>query len=211
MNHIHPRSLSVDMATGRKGSTSKGGGVRFPDDDDPPGSPTRRDDLSNNASIIAIPETDGSFLVKAGFLRSQNRYEIVFTVLETPSLGKDICALPPSSSTRRSSSSSRPSSSSSTKSGLRVNRIAPTAEGGVRVTCEYTTNQEGVMQEELTLVSKEDSTLLGRARRERGLRVRLQARVMDRHHGTPMLLEGVRFLGGTEKDCDTKLSDRNKI
>ncbi|XP_062334073.1 adipose-secreted signaling protein [Osmerus eperlanus] len=179
------------MATGRKGSTSKGGGVRFPDDDEPPGSPTRRDDLSNDASIIAIPEKDGSFLVKAGFLKTQHRYEIVFTMLEVPSLGKDVCSLLPSSS-----------SSPTARADLRVTRLSPTPEGGVRVTCEYTTHQEGVLQEELTLGS--------RGRRDRGLRVRLQARVMDRHHGTPMLLEGVRCLG-TEKDNDSKHSDRKRI
>uniref|UniRef100_A0A4W5LTR5 Uncharacterized protein n=1 Tax=Hucho hucho TaxID=62062 RepID=A0A4W5LTR5_9TELE len=59
------------------------------------------------------------------------------------------------------------------------------------VTCEYTTHQEGVLQEELTLVS--------RGKRDQRLRVRLQARVMDRHHGTPMLLEGVRCLGAEKE------------
>lgn len=46
------------------GSTSKAGGVRFPDDDEPPGSPTRRDDQSNLSTLIAILEKDGSYLVK---------------------------------------------------------------------------------------------------------------------------------------------------
>ncbi len=46
------------------GSTSKAGGVRFPDDDEPPGSPTRRDDQSNSSTLIAILEKDSSYLVK---------------------------------------------------------------------------------------------------------------------------------------------------
>lgn len=38
--------------------------MRFPDDDEPPGSPTRRDDQSNLSTLIAILEKDGSYLVK---------------------------------------------------------------------------------------------------------------------------------------------------
>ncbi|XP_071773677.1 adipose-secreted signaling protein-like [Centroberyx gerrardi] len=178
------------MATGRKGSTSKGGGVRFPDDDEPPGSPTRRDDQSNNSTLIAIPEKDGSYLVKAGFLRSHHCYEIVFTVPDVPSLGRELCCLPSSSPASRSSN-------------LRVHRITSTLEGGVKVTCEYKTHQEGVLQEELTLVT--------RGKKDTCLKVRLQARVMDPHHGTPMLLEGVRCMG-TGKNAQAKHSgDRKRI
>lgn len=45
------------------GSTSKGA-VRFPDDDAPPGSPTRRDEQSDLCSLIAVREKDGCYLVK---------------------------------------------------------------------------------------------------------------------------------------------------
>ncbi|KAM6976813.1 adipose-secreted signaling protein [Aplochiton taeniatus] len=174
----------MSMATGRKGSTSKGGGVRFPDNNDPPGSPTRRDDQSNNSTLIAIPEKDGSFLVKVGFLRSQQCYEIVFTLPELPALGKDLCLLLPSTPI--------------SKPNLKVAHITPTPEG-VTVTCEYTTHQEGVLQEEITLGSK--------GSRDSSLRITLQARVMDRHHGTPMLLEGVRCLA-TGKEHRSKPSKR---
>ncbi|XP_042171401.1 UPF0687 protein C20orf27 homolog isoform X1 [Oncorhynchus tshawytscha] len=166
------------MATGRKGSTSKGGSVRFPDDEDAMGSPVHREDKAKDSSIPALPEPDGNFLVKVGFLRSLHRYEIVFTLPEVPVLGKDVCSLPSSSSP-----TPRPL--------LKVNRVTPTSEGGVKVTCEYTTHQEGVLQEELTLVS--------RGKKDQRLRVRLQARVMDRHHGTPLLLEGVRCLGAEKE------------
>ncbi|KAL1023675.1 hypothetical protein UPYG_G00044410 [Umbra pygmaea] len=166
------------MATGRKGSTSKGGSVRFPDDEGAEGSPVHRNDKAKEQAIPALLEPDGNFLVKVGFLRAQHRYEIIFTLPEVPTLGKDVCSLP-----SNSSPTPRPL--------LKVNRSPPLPEGGVKVTCEYTTRQEGVLQEELTLVS--------RGKKEQRLRVRLQARVMERHHGTPMLLEGVRCLGA-EKD-----------
>uniref|UniRef100_A0A3Q2WVQ6 UPF0687 protein C20orf27 homolog n=1 Tax=Haplochromis burtoni TaxID=8153 RepID=A0A3Q2WVQ6_HAPBU len=172
------------------GSTSKAGGVRFPDNDEPPGSPTRRDDQSNVATLIAVSEKDGSYLVKAGFLKSHHCYEIVFTVPDVPTLGKELSCLPSSSPSRRSPS-------------LRVQRINSTLEGGVKVTCEYRTHQEGVQQEEITMVT--------RGRKDSSLKVRLQARVIDPHHGTPMLLEGVRCLAA-RKDAHTKhSSDRKKI
>lgn len=170
------------MATGRKGSTSKGA-VRFPDDDAPPGSPTRRDDQSDLCSLIAVREKDGSFLVKAGFLKSHHCYEIVFTVPDVPTLGKDLSCSHTSSPTRRPPST------------LRVNRINSTLEGGVKVTCEYKTHQEGVLLEELALLTK--------GKRDSSLKVKLQAKIIDPHHGTPMLLEGVRCLGPL-KDCHSK-------
>ncbi|KAJ3615073.1 hypothetical protein NHX12_018641 [Muraenolepis orangiensis] len=172
------------MATGRKGSTSKGGGVRFPDDNEPPGSPTRRDDQTSPATITAIPEKDGSFLVKAGFLRSHHRYEVVFTVPDVPTVGKELCSLPPP-----------------THSSLRVNCITSTMDGGIKVTCEYRTRQEGILQEDITLVA--------RGRKDTSVKVRLHARVMDPHHGTPMLQEGVKCLG-TEKDGQGKHSSSHK-
>lgn len=128
------------------GSTSKAGGVRFPDDDEPPGSPTRRDDQSNLSTLIAILEKDGSYLVKvcvpvdaykqfapvqvstflptshsfqAGFLKSHHCYEIVFTVPDVPTLGKEFSCLPSSSPTRKSSS-------------LRIHRINSTMDGRFR-------------------------------------------------------------------------------
>ncbi|XP_062296560.1 adipose-secreted signaling protein [Scomber scombrus] len=178
------------MATGRKGSTSKAGGVRFPDDDEPPGSPTRRDDQSNLSTLMAIQEKDGSYLVKAGFLKSHHCYEIIFTLPDVHTMGKELLCLPMSSPTRRSSS-------------LRVHQINSTLEGGVKVTCEYRTHQEGVLQEEITMVT--------RGRKDRSLKVRLQARIIDPHHGTPMLMEGVRCLGA-QRDAHTRhSSDRKRL
>uniref|UniRef100_A0A8C7Y4E6 Uncharacterized protein n=1 Tax=Oryzias sinensis TaxID=183150 RepID=A0A8C7Y4E6_9TELE len=145
------------MATGRKGSTSKAGGVRFPDDDEPPGSPTRRDDRSELSSLLAVREKDGSFLVKAGFLKSHHTYEVVFTLPEAPALGRELSTAPSSSPSRRTPN-------------LRVQRIGATLEGGVKVTCEYRTHQEGVTQEDLTLVTK--------GRKDHSLKIRVQAKVI---------------------------------
>ncbi|KAK7929766.1 hypothetical protein WMY93_006161 [Mugilogobius chulae] len=169
------------MATGRKGSTSKGA-VRFPDDDAPPGSPTRRDDQSNLCSLIATKEKDSCYLVKAGFLKSHHIYEIIFTVPDVPTVGKDLSCSSTASPSRRASH-------------LRIHRVNSTLEGGVKVTCEYKTHQEGVLQEELTIVTK--------GKRDSSLKVKLQAKVIDPHHGTPMLLEGVKCLGPV-KDCHSK-------
>ncbi|KAM3622990.1 uncharacterized protein V6R79_005720 [Siganus canaliculatus] len=194
------------MATGRKvhtpmlfqlcdftpsqGSTSKASGVRFPDDDEPPGSPTRRDDQSNLCTLIAVLEKDGCYLVKAGFLKSHHCYEIIFTVPDIPTLGRELSCLPSSSPTRRTPS-------------LRVQRINSTMEGGVKVVCEYKTHHEGVLQEEITLVT--------RGRKDSSLKVRLQAKVIDPHHGTPMLLEGVRCLGAQRDSHRRHSSDRKKM
>ncbi|CAB1432927.1 unnamed protein product [Pleuronectes platessa] len=175
------------MATGRKGSTSKATGVHFPDDNGPPDSPTRRDDQSNLSTLIAIQEKDGIYLVKAGFLKSHHCYEIVFSVPDVPTLGKELLCLPTSSPTRKSSS-------------LRVHHINSSLEG-VKVTCEYRTHQEGVLQEEVNLVT--------RGRKAFSLKVRLQARIIDPHHGTPMLLEGVRCLGA-QRDAHSKHSSDHK-
>ncbi|KAM6939809.1 adipose-secreted signaling protein [Xenentodon cancila] len=177
------------MATGRKGSTSKAG-VRFPDDNEPPGSPTRRDDQSNLSTLIAVLEKDGRYLVKAGFLKSHHCYEIVFTVPDVPTLGKELSCSPSYSPSRKPQS-------------IRVHRINSSLEGGVKVTCEYRTHQEGVIQEEITLVTK--------GKKDSSVKIRLQARVIDPHHGTPMLLEGVRCLGA-QKDAHTKhCSDHKRM
>ncbi|XP_066518034.1 adipose-secreted signaling protein [Hoplias malabaricus] len=176
------------MATGRKSSTSKGGGVRFPDDAEEDPLSESGDDTQEDKVISAVIEPDGAYLVKAGFLRIQHKYEIIFIISQVPNLGKDTTLSPALRTTA--------------KPRLRATRIIPRTEGGVKVVCEYSALQEGVVQEELTLVN--------RSRRDSSVRVRVQARVMDRHHGTPMLLEGVRCLG-TEKETPTKTNDRKKI
>ncbi|XP_041125527.1 UPF0687 protein C20orf27 homolog [Polyodon spathula] len=70
--------------------------------------------------------------------------------------------------------------------------------GGHRITCEYMAHQEGVMKEEVFLTSETSENAC--------VKVTVQARVMDRHHGTPMLLEGVRCIGA-ELEYDSEQSD----
>lgn len=59
-----PRALYLKPLSPSPGSTSKAGGVHFPDDEEPPGSPTRRHDESNLCTLVAVLEKDGSYLVK---------------------------------------------------------------------------------------------------------------------------------------------------
>uniref|UniRef100_A0A3B5LSG3 Uncharacterized protein n=1 Tax=Xiphophorus couchianus TaxID=32473 RepID=A0A3B5LSG3_9TELE len=148
------------------GSTSKAGGVRFPDDDEPPGSPTRRDDQSNLSTLVAVQEKDGSYLVKvcAGFLKSHHCYEIVFTVPDVPSLGKELTCLPSLSPTRRAQN-------------LRIQRINSMLE----VTCVIT------------------------------MLFCCLYPLADPHHGTPMLLEGVRCLGAQRDPHARRSSERKRI
>uniref|UniRef100_A0A4W5PR17 Adipose-secreted signaling protein n=1 Tax=Hucho hucho TaxID=62062 RepID=A0A4W5PR17_9TELE len=119
-------------------------------------------------------------LPQVGFLKTQHKYEIVFDLPEVPSLGKDVCPAPVPNQH------------------ICITDITPVAEGGLRVTCEYMAHQEGVLCEEVMLVSEsQEEVCVG---------VKVQARVMDRHHGTPMLLEGVRCVG-VELEYDSEQSD----
>ncbi|XP_062305412.1 adipose-secreted signaling protein [Osmerus eperlanus] len=168
------------MATARKKSTAKTGGVRFSEEASAAPSHVHFDEKLHDSVVMVIPEPDGNFLVKVGFLKTQHKYEIVFTLPEVPFLGKDVCPAP------------------IPNPHLRITDTSPGADGGLRVTCEYVAQHEGVLCEEVLLVSetKEDVCI----------RVKVHARVMDRHHGTPMLLEGVRCVGA-ELEYDSEQSD----
>ncbi|TWW63426.1 hypothetical protein D4764_03G0004340 [Takifugu flavidus] len=116
---------------------------------------------------------------EVGFLKTQHRYEIVFTLPEVPALGKYVCPAPVPSPH------------------LRITDITPAPEGGLKVTCEYLAQQEGVLCEEVLLLSETEDVCV---------KVKVHARVMDRHHGTPMLLDGVRCIG-VELEYDSEQSD----
>ncbi|CAG12816.1 unnamed protein product, partial [Tetraodon nigroviridis] len=137
------------------------------------------DEKLHDSVVMVTPEGDGNFMVKVGFLKAQHRYEIVFTLPEVPALGKYECPAPVPSPH------------------LRITDITPAPEGGLRVTCEYMAQQEGVLCEEVVLLSDTEDACT---------RVKVHARVMDRHHGTPMLLEGVRCIG-VELEYDSEQSD----
>ncbi|XP_061769046.1 adipose-secreted signaling protein isoform X2 [Nerophis ophidion] len=148
------------MAAAKKSCAKVAGGVRFSEAGAP--SHVHFDDKLHDSVVMVTAEDDGNFLVKVGFLKTQHRYEITFTLPEVPALGKDVCPAP------------------LTSPHLRIVDISPALEGGVKVTCEYLAQQEGVLCEEVQL--------------------------LNRHHGTPMLLEGVRCIG-LDLEYDSEQSD----
>ncbi|XP_077356230.1 adipose-secreted signaling protein [Festucalex cinctus] len=164
-------------------SSAKAGGVRFSENAPVAGgapSHVHFDEKLHDSVVMVTAEDDGSFLVKLGFLKAQHRYEIAFTLPEVPALGKHVCLAP------------LPSPH------LRVIDVSPAPEGGLKVMCEYLAQQEGVLCEQVQLLSEANDDVC--------VTVRVHARVMDRHHGTPMLLEGVRCIG-VELEYDSEQSD----
>ncbi|TTR84641.1 E3 ubiquitin/ISG15 ligase TRIM25 [Bagarius yarrelli] len=65
--------------------------------------------------LTAVAEPDGVYLVKAGFLKIQHKYEIIFFIPHVPTLGKD--------------TSLSPALRTTPKPRLRATRIAPRPEG----------------------------------------------------------------------------------
>ncbi|KAK2523428.1 hypothetical protein Q9966_012082 [Columba livia] len=157
------------------------GGVRFAPSQPPEGAHghVRFDEKLHDSAVMVTQEKDGSFLVKVGFLKILHKYEITFQLPPLERLGRDVCAVPVPNLN------------------LRVIAVTPLPEG-YSVQCEYTAHREGVLKEELVLASE--------AGEGASVKVTVQARVMDRHHGTPMLLDGVRCVGA-ELEYDSEQSD----
>ncbi|KAM6135702.1 LOW QUALITY PROTEIN: adipose-secreted signaling protein [Phoenicopterus ruber ruber] len=157
----------------------RGGGVRFAPSQPAEGAHghVHFDEKLHDSAVMVTQEKDG-FLVKVGFLKILHKYEITF-LLPLVQAGKDICAVP------------------LPNLNLRVIGITPLPEG-YSVKCEYTAHKEGVLKEEMLLASEAGEGAC--------LKVVVQARVMDRHHGTPMLLDGVRCVGA-ELEYDSEQSD----
>ncbi|XP_034020102.1 UPF0687 protein C20orf27 homolog [Thalassophryne amazonica] len=169
------------MATAKKGCT-KSRGLRFsaePPENEVP-SHVHFDDKLHDSVVMVTQEDDGNFMVKVGFLKTQHRYEIVFTLPEVPALGRAVCPAPIPSPH------------------LRITNITPEPNGALKVTCEYMAQQEGVLCEEALLLSETNEEVC--------VRVKVHARVMDRHQGTPMLLDGVRCIG-VDLEYDSEHSD----
>ncbi|XP_072315315.1 adipose-secreted signaling protein [Eucyclogobius newberryi] len=174
------------MATAKK-SCAKTGGVRFSEEHHHPhhhaagaSSHVHFEEKLHDSVVMVTLQDDGDFMVKVGFLKTQHKYEIIFTLPEVPALGKDVCPAPVPSPH------------------LRITNLAPQPDGGLRVTCEYMAQQEGVLCEEVLLLSETNQDAC--------VKVKVHARVMDRQHGTPMLLEGVRCIGA-ELEYDSEQSD----
>ncbi|XP_061439620.1 adipose-secreted signaling protein [Rhineura floridana] len=169
------------MATANKGTKPKVGSVRFAPTQTVEGSSSHVhfDEKLHDSVVMVTQEKDGSFLVKVGFLKILHKYEITFLLPFIQQLGKDIRAAPLSNLN------------------LTVTNIASAPEG-YNIKCEYTAHKEGVLQEEMVLCSESNDNA--------SVKVVVQARVMDRHHGTPMLLEGVKCIGA-ELEYDSEQSE----
>ncbi|XP_067324525.1 adipose-secreted signaling protein [Anolis sagrei] len=169
------------MAAANKGTKPKVSGVRFAPTQVVEGSSSHVhfDEKLHDSVVMVSQEKDGTFLVKVGFLKILHKYEITFVLPFVPLLGRDVCAAPLASLH------------------LRVLSIAPHPEG-YSIKCEYTAHTEGVLKEEMVLQSESNERAV--------VKVVVQARVMDRHHGTPMLLEGVRCVGA-ELEYDSEQSE----
>ncbi|KAF3824707.1 hypothetical protein GH733_010041 [Mirounga leonina] len=81
---------------------------------------------------------------------------------------------------------------------LKKNLPEPPPRNRYSVKCEYSAHKEGVLKEEMLLACEGGAGTC--------VRVTVQARVMDRHHGTPMLLDGVKCVGA-ELEYDSEHSD----
>lgn len=169
------------MAAAKKGVKPKVSGVRFAAGVSEDGSHNHVhfEEKLRDSAVMVSQEEDGNYLVKVGFLKILHKYEITFTLPALQRLGRNICAvrLP--------------------NLNLRVTSITAVPEGH-SIKCEYTAQREGVLKEEMVLASE--------ANDETFIKVAVQARVLDRHHGTPMLLEGVRCTGA-EPEYDSEQSD----
>uniref|UniRef100_V9L1A9 Adipose-secreted signaling protein n=1 Tax=Callorhinchus milii TaxID=7868 RepID=V9L1A9_CALMI len=163
----------------KKGSKVKcHGGVRFGAEEGV-ANHVHFEEKLHESVVMVTQEEDGSFLVKVGFLKISHKYEISFTLPAVCSLGRELCAAP------------------IPHLHLKVVDISPGTDGH-KVKCEYLAHKEGVVKEDLKLTSEMSDNPC--------VKVVIQARVLDRLHGTPMLLEGVKCVG-TEPEYDSEQSD----
>ncbi|XP_072433416.1 adipose-secreted signaling protein [Chiloscyllium punctatum] len=166
------------MDSSRKGVRPKAGAVHFGPEEGA-ANHVHFEEKLHDSIVMVTQEEDGSFLVKVGFLKISHKYEITFLL--------------PVSQNLRQQSHSVPLANLY----LKLVDIAPVAEG-YQVKCEYIAHKEGVVREEMVLASKIND--------RSPVKVTLQARVLDRLHGTPMLLEGVKCIG-SEPEYDSEQSD----
>uniref|UniRef100_F6Q0K8 Adipose-secreted signaling protein n=1 Tax=Equus caballus TaxID=9796 RepID=F6Q0K8_HORSE len=171
---------SVKEST-RQGNKPRVRSIRFAAGHDAEGSQSHVhfDEKLHDSVVMVTQESDSSFLVKVGFLKILHRYEITFTLPPVHRLSKDIREAPVPSLH------------------LKLLSVMPIPEG-YSIKCEYSAHKEGVLKEEMLLACEGGTGTC--------VRVMVQARVMDRHHGTPMLLDGVKCVGA-ELEYDSEHSD----
>ncbi|NXB00556.1 CT027 protein, partial [Cnemophilus loriae] len=137
----------------------------------------------HDSAVMVTQDKDGHFLVKVGDRGTAGGCH--------PSLGTPGLPAPKNSQISRRSHPRIPCPSLGL---LPSSSVSPLPGHSVR--CEYTAHKEGVLREELLLAGHGPGHV----------KVTVQARVMDRHHGTPMLLDGVRCVGA-ELEYDSEQSD----
>ncbi|XP_077913128.1 adipose-secreted signaling protein isoform X1 [Halichoerus grypus] len=184
------------MAAANKGNKPRVRSIRFAAGHDAEGSQSHVhfDEKLHDSVVMVTQESDSSFLVKVGFLKILHRYEITFTLPPVLRLSKDVREAPvPSLHLKLLSVMPIPEGVSPAllQQGLDV-------RGGYSIKCEYSAHKEGVLKEEMLLACEGGAGTC--------VRVTVQARVMDRHHGTPMLLDGVKCVGA-ELEYDSEHSD----
>ncbi|KAG5201592.1 hypothetical protein JEQ12_004355 [Ovis aries] len=175
------KQRNVAGAASVQGSKSRVRSIRFAASHDAESSQSHVhfDEKLHDSVVMVTQESDSSFLVKVGFLKILHRYEITFTLPPVHRLSKDVRETPVPSLH------------------LKLLSVMPIPEG-YSVKCEYSAHKEGVLKEEMLLACEGGPDTC--------VRVMVQARVMDRHHGTPMLLDGVRCVGA-ELEYDSEHSD----
>ncbi|XP_024598760.1 UPF0687 protein C20orf27 homolog [Neophocaena asiaeorientalis asiaeorientalis] len=169
------------MAAANKGNKPRVRSIRFATGHDAEGSQSHVhfDEKLHDSVVMVTQESDSSFLVKVGFLKILHRYEITFTLPPVRRLSKEVREAPVPSLH------------------LKLLSVMPIPEG-YSIKCEYSAHKEGVLKEEMFLACEGGTGTC--------VRVMVQARVMDRHHGTPMLLDGVKCVGA-ELEYDSEHSD----
>ncbi|KAM4045610.1 adipose-secreted signaling protein-like [Anomaloglossus baeobatrachus] len=154
------------MATEKKGVKPKVSVVHFAFDlsEEVSHSNMHFEEKLHDSVVMVSEEEDSNYLVKLSFLKILHKYETSFTLPALQRLGRNICAV------------------SLYNLNLRVTAITALPEG-LGIKCEYTAHKEGVLKKEMILASETITKTL--------VKVVVQSRVLDHHHGTPMLLEGM--------------------
>ncbi|KAM6313461.1 adipose-secreted signaling protein [Aegotheles albertisi] len=166
-----------EMATAGKGRKPKGGSVRFAPRQPPAGPPGHvRFQEQLRDSAVTVTRDRDGSFLVKVGFLKVLHKYEISFLLPPLQWGGDLCSVP------------LPSPN------LRVTAITPLPEG-LSVQCEYVAQREGVLRDEVLLGSEGAP-----------VRVVVQARVMERHHGTPMLLDGVRCVGA-ELEYDSEQSD----
>ncbi|NWU14416.1 CT027 protein, partial [Cephalopterus ornatus] len=169
------------------GSKGKGGSVRFAPSPPPEGAHVHFQEQLHDSAVMVTQEKDGSFLVKVGFLKILHKYEITFLLpLEQRGEG-DVCALPvPNPNLRVLSVTSLPEG-----------KVPPVFVPLVP-SCPHRSPR-----------ARPRSCPCPSGKRPRWCPQgcpRGRPLSPDRHHGTPMLLDGVRCVGA-ELEYDSEQSD----